>query len=172
MKFMRKWKFNDGGRAAAGFVGGVSDCVTRALAIHTGRPYDQIRREVLALAPDAETAGVNVFGPEFDEYVRVRLELVYIPMRYAFLVADFPPTCTFTALTSNHVTHIKRGVVHDVFDTGNELARGYWVDNRERFIVVDRAGESLCKNGPLNLAQAIKMRDMMYLNYKRKTWII
>jgi hypothetical protein len=33
---------SDGGRAAAGFVGGAGDCVTRAIAIATGLGYRQV----------------------------------------------------------------------------------------------------------------------------------
>lgn len=167
-----KFRYNDGGRKAAGFEGGVADCVTRALAIETGRPYDQIRREVLALAPDAETAGVNVFGAEFEQYMRERHDRVFVPMRYAMRVADFPEYYGFIVLTKNHVTAVQVGVVEDVFDCGNELARGYWVVGDRHFDVIDANNVKLNKNGALNLAQAIKMRDMMYLNYKRKTWII
>jgi hypothetical protein len=34
-----KWIHNDGGRADAGFRGETGDCVTRAIAIATGKPY-------------------------------------------------------------------------------------------------------------------------------------
>lgn len=167
-----RFKYNDGGRAVAGFVGGVADCVTRALAIETGKPYDQIRREVLALAPDADTMGVNVFGAEFEQYMRERHGRIFVPMRYPIRLADFPELYGFMVLTKNHVTAVQVGVVEDVFDCGNELARGYWVVGEAHFDLIDVNGVKLNKNGSLNLAQAIKMRDMMYLNYKRKTWII
>lgn len=169
---MQKFQFNDGGRADAGFVGGVSDCVTRALAIHTGRPYEWVRSLVLSLAPDAETVGVNVFSAEFEELVREKFGLVYVPMRYAMRLAEFPELYGFMVLTKNHVSTVSVGVVQDVFDCGNELARGYWIVGFDHFDVIDVNGVKLNKNGSLNLAQAIKMRDMMYLNYKRKTWII
>jgi hypothetical protein len=34
--------YNDGGRAAAGFKGSTGDCVTRAIAIATGKPYAEV----------------------------------------------------------------------------------------------------------------------------------
>ena len=34
--------YNDGGRAAAGFKGNTRDCVTRAIAIVTGKPYKEV----------------------------------------------------------------------------------------------------------------------------------
>jgi hypothetical protein len=37
-----KFKYDDGGRKAAGFKGAAGDCGTRAVAIATGLPYDQV----------------------------------------------------------------------------------------------------------------------------------
>lgn len=37
-----KHVYNDGGRAAAGFTGKAGDCVTRAIAIATGLPYQAV----------------------------------------------------------------------------------------------------------------------------------
>ena len=35
-------KFNDGGRAAAGYEGQAGDCVVRSIAIATGMPYQKV----------------------------------------------------------------------------------------------------------------------------------
>jgi len=43
-----EWRHHDGGRAAAGFRGKASDCVTRAIAIATGRPYAQVYADLTA----------------------------------------------------------------------------------------------------------------------------
>ena len=37
---------NDAGRAAAGFVGKARDCVARAVAIASGRPYDEVYKRL------------------------------------------------------------------------------------------------------------------------------
>ena len=37
-----KFVFHDGGRAAAGYKGSTGDCVTRSIAIVTGRPYQEV----------------------------------------------------------------------------------------------------------------------------------
>ena len=42
-----KFQFNDGGRSEAGYKGHAGDCVARAIAIATGRPYAEIY-EILA----------------------------------------------------------------------------------------------------------------------------
>jgi hypothetical protein len=49
-----RYVFDDGGRAEAGFKGETGDCVTRAIAIATGRPY----REVY----DALATGIKEFA--------------------------------------------------------------------------------------------------------------
>ena len=38
---METFKFNDGGREAAGYKGKTGDCVCRSIAIVTGLPYQQ-----------------------------------------------------------------------------------------------------------------------------------
>ncbi len=37
-----KWVYDDGGRAAAGYKGKAGDCVCRAIAIATERPYQEV----------------------------------------------------------------------------------------------------------------------------------
>jgi hypothetical protein len=41
-----EFKFNDGGRAKAGFKGFTGDCVTRSIAIVTGKPYLEVYDEI------------------------------------------------------------------------------------------------------------------------------
>ena len=41
------FEYNDGGREEAGFVGSVGDCVTRAIAIATGKDYLEVRKELM-----------------------------------------------------------------------------------------------------------------------------
>ncbi len=37
-----KYEYNDGGRSIAGYRGSTSDCVTRAIAIVTNKPYQEV----------------------------------------------------------------------------------------------------------------------------------
>jgi hypothetical protein len=41
------WQFNDGGRGEAGFQGETGDCVCRAVAIATGKPYAEVYGELI-----------------------------------------------------------------------------------------------------------------------------
>jgi len=41
-----EWQYNDGGRKASGRKGTAADCVTRAVAIASGRPYDEVYKRM------------------------------------------------------------------------------------------------------------------------------
>lgn len=49
-----RYVYHDGGRAAAGFKGITGDCVTRAIAIATGLPYQEVYDELNMLAEKHE----------------------------------------------------------------------------------------------------------------------
>lgn len=48
--------YNDGGRKAAGFKGSTDDCVCRAIAIATGKPYREVYDELNALGKQERTS--------------------------------------------------------------------------------------------------------------------
>lgn len=48
------YRYDDGGRAASGRKGSAGDCVARALAILTGRPYDECYRRLADANADFE----------------------------------------------------------------------------------------------------------------------
>lgn len=54
-----KFKFNDGGREAAGYKGKASDCVTRAIAIATGKPYQEVYDAINECAVGERTGDFN-----------------------------------------------------------------------------------------------------------------
>jgi len=47
---MKRWVYDDGGRAAAGFKGKTGDCVTRAIAIALEKPYAEVYESINELA--------------------------------------------------------------------------------------------------------------------------
>jgi hypothetical protein len=51
--------YNDGGRAAAGYKGRAGDCVVRAIAIATQKPYQEVYDAINALALEERAAGVG-----------------------------------------------------------------------------------------------------------------
>ena len=56
-----KFIYDDGGRAAAGYKGKTRDCVTRAVAITTGLPYQEVYDAINALGA-AERRGTRKRG--------------------------------------------------------------------------------------------------------------
>ncbi len=51
--------FNDGGRAAAGYKGTTGDCVCRAIAIATGKPYQEVYFALSAMLKDSVGSAKN-----------------------------------------------------------------------------------------------------------------
>src|SRR5215213_8869813 len=75
MKFVQ----NDGGRAAAGYQGHTGDCVTRAIAIATGQPYQVVYDALNALAKrerrgkpkrGRSSARTGVYRVTYDRYLK------------------------------------------------------------------------------------------------------
>ena len=71
--------YNDGGRAAAGYKGRVGDCVVRAIAIATQKPYQDVYDaiNVLALAERTRrgrrsSARSGVGRTTYERYLRVQ----------------------------------------------------------------------------------------------------
>jgi hypothetical protein len=141
MKFM----FNDGGRKAAGFRGSTGDCVTRAIAIATGKSYMEVYDDLNALAKtrrgklkqsNART-GVRreVYQPYleksgwkwkptmiFGKGCQVHLRAEELPEREKLIVA-----------VSKHLTVVIDGVVFDTHDPSREGIRcvyGYYYQAR------------------------------------------
>ena len=49
---INNFKYNDGGRELAGYKGKTGDCVTRAIAIATGKPYQEVYDNLVLWAKD------------------------------------------------------------------------------------------------------------------------
>jgi hypothetical protein len=49
---INNFKYNDGGRELAGYKGEAGDCVTRAIAIATGKPYQEVYDDLAQWAED------------------------------------------------------------------------------------------------------------------------
>jgi len=158
-----KYEFNDGGRAASNFNGGVADCVTRAISIATGCGYATAREY---LRPIMTPEGVNVFSAEFDNIAKTA-GLIYVAARVTgFTVANLPETGIYIAHTRNHVTTIINGVIHDTFDTRAEVLQGYWIPRSRKGYNVFKGYDPLNTN-PLSYDTALRMRDLYTLNYSK-----
>lgn len=104
-----KFHWNDGGRAASGFVGLTGDCATRTLAIVTGRPYRDVYQDLWER--QGQTPRRGIYGDVLDRFLsdlgweRITVDpSVELPGGIAVL--------RFT----DHVSALVEGVVHDTWN--------------------------------------------------------
>ena len=125
--------FNDGGRKAAGYQGRAGDCVARAIAIITGKPYSEVY-DRLARGMGAQRAskrtkkqsasarnGIYVRRKWFKDYM-AELGFVWTPTmkigqgcKVHLADGELPPGRLVVSL-SRHYTAVIDGVVHDTFN--------------------------------------------------------
>lgn len=125
---------DDGGREAAGWKGKrARDCVTRAIAIASGRPYDEVY-EALAKGNAAQRIprkghkkrsagdGIIVQRKWFKDYM-FGLGFKWRPLMRVgqgcqthFNADEVPKTGRYVISLSKHYTAVIDGVIHDTFD--------------------------------------------------------
>ena len=137
---------NDGGRKAAGFKGHADDCVARAIATVTGKPYAEVYARLARETGEQRASkrtkkrsasarnGVNVKRKWFDVYM-AELGLVWTPTMQigqgckVHLRADELPPGRLVVSVSKHYTAVVDGVVHDTHNPtrgGTRCVYGYW----------------------------------------------
>ena len=139
----RHFQFDDGGRAAAGYTGKAGDCVVRAIAIATGRPYQQIYDLVNRAAVHERTgkrkrgvsnARTGVYRTSIRRVMKT-LGWVWTPTMQigsgckVHLRADELPPGRLVVSVSKHLTAVIDGVIHDTHDCsrrGTRCVYGYW----------------------------------------------
>ena len=135
---MTKIVITDGGRADAGFRGQAGDCVVRATAIATGRPYREVYDE-LAKA-QGEVTGVKSARNGIDKKVYKsyfdRQGFEWTPTMKigqgttVHLRADELPMGRLLVSVSGHLVAVIDGVIYDNHDpsrNGTRAVYGYWV---------------------------------------------
>ncbi len=135
--------FNDGGRAEAGFHGRAGDCVVRAIAIATGKPYREVYDALNALAA-TERIGTRkrkksssregVFRQTYSRYLR-SLGWRWTPTmsigsgcKVHLRVCELPRGALVVRL-SRHLTAVIDGELHDTHDCsrgGTRCVYGYF----------------------------------------------
>lgn len=134
---MSAFKFDDGGRAAAGFKGPAGDCVTRSIAIATGLPYADVYRGLNELAKHERTgsrkrgkssARDGVYKPTYRKYLTA-LGWVWTPTMQigsgctVHLRSDELPRGRLIVSLSRHITTMIDGVIHDTHDCARDGTR-------------------------------------------------
>lgn len=133
-----EWIYNDGGRAAAGFKGSTGDCVVRAIAIGTGKPYREVYDALHAGAKEVNkrrrksqgsTSPRNGVGRKVYEPYLLSLGFKWIPTmkigqgcKVHFVKEELPGGTLIVAL-SRHLTCVVDGVVNDTYITRNAARR-------------------------------------------------
>ena len=128
------YRYDDGGRAAAGFKGHTGDCVVRAIAILTGIPYlDVYRRMAAAMKQAGYSASGDGYRQRPREALKPRLPVRKIQnfvktsygLRRVNLGLGSRPTYTETwrlhgdclAGTAKHISAIVDHTLRDTFDS-------------------------------------------------------
>lgn len=126
----RHFRFDDGGRAAAGYKGKSGDCVVRAIAIATGHPYQEIHDLVNHAATYERTgkrkrgksnARTGVYRSSISRVMK-SLGWMWTPTMQigsgctVHLRAGELPPGRLVVSVSKHLTAVIDGVIHDTHD--------------------------------------------------------
>ena len=142
---------NDGGRAAAGFVGGAGDCVVRSIAIATQLPYikvyEDLRDANARYAQERDNKLSRMLKQRgssprngnhrnvFHEYI-LQQGFDWVPTMkvgagcQVHLRPDELPQGTLIVKVSKHLTTVIDGVLHDTHDpsrNGSRCVYGYYI---------------------------------------------
>lgn len=138
-----RFQFNDGGRAVAGFKGEAGDCVVRAIAIATEKPYKEVYDEINLLSKierrtkkrkHRSSARNGVHKPTFHKYL-IGLDWTWVPTMFiglgckVHLRPEELPTGRLIVSCSRHMTAVINSVIHDTYDpsrNGTRCVYGYF----------------------------------------------
>lgn len=127
------WKYDDGGRQAAGFKGPASDCLTRAVAIAAELPYKDVYDALNRLAGQSVArTGVpkDITTRYLAELGWVRTVTMAIGQGTRVHLADGElPHGRLIVQCSRHVVAVIDGVVYDTHDPtrgGTRCVYSYW----------------------------------------------
>ena len=141
--------YDDGGRAAAGFKGKAGDCVARAVAIASGRPYAEVYGRLAKETGDQRItrrtrvrgatarSGILTKRKWFKDYM-AELGFSWTPTMKigsgckVHLRADELPRGRIIVALSHHYAAVIDGVIHDTYESdrdGTRCVYGYWSKN-------------------------------------------
>lgn len=139
-----RWVLNDGGRAAAGYKGiAPGDCVVRAIAIATGKPYQEVYDGINATAAGERrgrrkrgisSARLGVYKDTTRRYID-NLGWHWTPTMQigsgctVHLRSEELPAGRLIVSVSKHLVAVIDGILHDLDDCSRDGTRcvyGYW----------------------------------------------
>lgn len=134
--------YTDGGRAAAGFKGIAGDCVTRAIAVATEKPYREVYDAINTISKSLQKrqrggyisrARNGVTRKVSDAYLN-SLGWIWVPTMkigtgcHVHLRDGELPNGRLVVAVSRHMTVVIDGVIHDAHNPsrgGNRCVYGY-----------------------------------------------
>lgn len=142
-----EYKFNDGGRQAAGYKGSAGDCVCRAISIAAGLDYDEVyqalsegnAKERKGNRKRSARNGIHTTRKWFKDYM-VSLGFTWVPTMQigsgckVHLKADELPAGRLVCNVSKHMCAVIDGVLHDTHDCSRDGTRcvyGYWLYSKQ-----------------------------------------
>ena len=136
------FKYNDGGRIEAGYKGTTGDCVCRAIAIVTGKPYREVYDSLINTASSfRQTKRVRGSHPRTGINRKIyEAYLKSLGFRWTatmsigsgckvHLKASELPQGKLIIRLSKHLTAVIDGVINDTYDCSRDETRcvyGYW----------------------------------------------
>ena len=136
------FQYNDGGRAAAGYTGTTGDCVCRAIAIATGKPYQEVASALSGVASGMKQTKrvrgssyrTGVYRVVYERYLKsIGWEFVptmTIGSGCKIHLADGElPNGRIIARVSKHLCAVIDGVIHDLSNpdrNGTRCVYGYY----------------------------------------------
>jgi hypothetical protein len=126
-----EWNYNDGGRAAAGYKGDTGDCVCRAFAIATGKPYKTVYDDINRIAQNERTGArkkdISNARTGVHKYTEKKIAALYgfkwIPTMKigegckVHLTADELPRGTIVVMIARHAVCVIDGVINDTYNS-------------------------------------------------------
>jgi hypothetical protein len=124
--------WNDGGRAASGFVGLAGDCVTRAITIATGIAYREVYAALGEVAQESPRDGIE--RRVFEEFLESRGWARFPGQGILFCDMEFPKGVVVahvrrTGQRCGHVCAVIDSVVHDTWNATEDddyVVLSYW----------------------------------------------
>ena len=138
-----KWIYDDGGREAAGYKGSAGDCAARAVAIVTGKPYQEVYDAINGLAGNERTgkrkrgvssARTGVYKNTLRRYME-SIGWSFVPTMTigsgckVHLRDGELPIGRLLCNVSKHYVAVVDGAIHDTFDPSRDGTRcvyGYY----------------------------------------------
>lgn len=125
------YKYNDGGRAAAGFKGNAGDCVVRALAIALNLDYKELYKKLAKANGKLGRAKSARNGVAKEIYEKVLRQYGYRWCQAPKFDGRKARTTDMRAgvvicRQANHLVTVIDGVAHDIFDSTQRMVYGYY----------------------------------------------